>query len=537
VNILVHIASGIFLYLLAKATLHTPALRSQYQKYGWIPFLTAFIWMVHPIQTQSVAYLVQRMNSLAAMFYVLSMLLYVKFRLAATPARKWFLFSGCILAGLLALGTKEIAVTLPAFIVLYEWYFFQNLSREWAGRRFVLLAAVLLLLIGLSLAYLDGDPIAKILAGYKMREFTPTQRVLTEFRIVIFYISLLIWPHPSRLNLDHDFSLSYSLMNPMTTLISIGAISALIVLAILIARREPLLSYSILWFFGNLVIESSVIGLELVFEHRNYLPSMFAILAIVSLVVRYMRPHPRFAGLGVVALCAVGTLFTAWTFERNKVWVDEIALYQDSAAKSPQKARPHNNLGAALSRRGRLQEAIDQYQIALRIKPDYADAHYNLGYALAKQGHLNEGLSHFTEALRLEPKNLKALNNIGVVLVLQERFEDAMDVFKKALKLDPTDADVHNNLGYALKSRGKLNEAGEHFSAALHVNPEHAGAHNNLGLVLMRRGHFEAAQMHFSRALEISPNYEEARRNLEKCIQLKPQTAIDQTVRSNPDSK
>ena len=121
---------------------------------------------------------------------------------------------------------------------------------------------------------MDYDPIARILSGYKFRDFTLPQRMLTELRVVIFYISLLLWPQPSRLNLDHDFAISYSLVDPLTTLISFAIIIILIAAAILIARREPLLSFGILWFFGNLVIESSVIGLELVFEHRNYLPSM-----------------------------------------------------------------------------------------------------------------------------------------------------------------------------------------------------------------------------------------------------------------------
>jgi len=512
VNILIHIAGGIFLYFLVKATLITPVLRSRYEKFGWIPFFTAFIWLVHPLQTQSVAYLVQRMNSLAAMFYILSLLLYVKFRLTASGRVKWPLLAGCVLAGLTAFGTKEIAVTLPAFILLYEWYFFQGLDRQWAGRHFLLLGGVLLFLAIISLAYLDYDPIARILSGYKYRDFTLSQRVLTEFRVVIFYISLLLWPQPSRLNLDHDFAISTSLTDPVTTLLSLAAIIALIVSAMLTVRREPFLSFAILWFFGNLVIESSVIGLELVFEHRNYLPSMFAIPAMVVLVFRYLKP----TWPAVVSLCIVGAMFTVWTFERNRVWADEITLYRDCAEKSPQKARPQNNLGAALARRGRLPEAIDQYQAALKIKPDYADAHYNLGYALAKQGKLKEAIYHFSEALRIEPRNLKALNNMGVTLVLQGRYREAIDNFKAALKINPTDPDVHNNLGYALKNLGDPDTAMQYFSKALSIDPEHTGALNNRGVVLMNRGRLETAYRHFLRALELNPEYEEARRNLEE---------------------
>ncbi|NNL77454.1 MAG: tetratricopeptide repeat protein [Desulfobacterales bacterium] len=516
VNILIHIAAGIFLYFLIKATLTTPTLRSRYEKFGWIPFFATFIWMVHPLQTQSIAYLVQRMNSMAAMFYVLSLLLYVRCRLAASPQLKWSLFAGCVVSGVLACGTKEIAVTLPLFIILYEWYFFQGLSRQWARRHFLSLGGIVVLLIFISLAYLGDNPLARIFSAYNFRDFTLPQRALTEFRVVIFYISLLLWPQPSRLNLDHDFAISFSLTNPVTTLFSIAAITALIAAAIIIARREPLLSFSILWFFGNLVIESSVIGLELVFEHRNYLPSMFAIAALVSLVFRYLKR----SWLPAVSLCIVGILFTAWTFERNRVWADEITLYQDSAEKSPQKARPHNNLGAALSRRGRLPEAIDQFRAALRIKPDYADAHYNLGYALARQGNLEEGIYHFAEALRLQPNNVKAHNNMGVALALQGQYPQAIDHFEAALKIYPKDADVHNNFGYTLKKQGKLDAALQHFSAALKIDPEHTDALNNFGHVLMSRGQHEAAARYFSRALEINPGYQEARRNLEEVKRL-----------------
>jgi len=511
VNILIHIAAGIFLYFLVKATIRTPTLRARYAKFGWIPFFTAFIWLVHPLQTQSVTYLVQRMNSLAAMFYVLSMLLYVKFRLTAGRRAKWLYLSGCILAGILAFGTKEITATLPGFIILYEWYFFQGLSRQWAKRHMLVLAAFGVFIIGISLAYFGGEPWVRILSDYNYRDFTLIQRVLTQFRVVIFYISLLVWPQPSRLNLDHDFALSYSLANPMTTLLSMTIIIALILLAILLAKREPLISFCILWFFGNLVIESSIIGLELVFEHRNYLPSMLAIFGVVALVFRYLKT----TWLAVIALCVVGTLFTVWTFERNQAWSDEITLYQDCVTKSPAKARPYNNLGAALMRAGRLAEAIQNFKAALNIQPDYGDAHYNLGYALSRQGNLEQGIRHFAETLRRDPKNLKALNNMGVALALQGRYGEAIHYLEAALKLNPLDADVHNNLGISLKNKGNLDAAIRHFNRALALDPRHAGAHNNLGLILKNNGQIEAAYHHFSRALEINPNLEDARRNLE----------------------
>jgi hypothetical protein len=267
------------------------------------------------------------------MFYILSLLLYVRSRLTDRTRSKWLLLAGCVVSGLLAFGTKEISATLPGFIVLYEWYFLQPSNRRWGMRQLLILLASLLIILLISLVYFKNAPIARILSSYNIREFTLGQRVLTEFRVVIFYISLLLWPRPSRLNLDHDFSLSYSLTDPITTLVCFLLILALIVFAVVSARRNPLLSFGILWFFGNLVIESSVIGLELVFEHRNYLPSMFVIMALVALFFRYIRP----VWLTVTLLCVAGTVFAGWTLERNKVWQDEITLYRDCAVKSPNK--------------------------------------------------------------------------------------------------------------------------------------------------------------------------------------------------------
>jgi tetratricopeptide (TPR) repeat protein len=351
---------------------------------------------------------------------------------------------------MLAFGTKEISATLPGFIILYEWYFFQGLSRQWAKHHMMILAAFGVFIIVISLAYFGNEPVVRILNDYNSRDFTLAQRVLTQFRVVILYISLLIWPQPLRLSLDHDIALSYSLTDPITTLLSMTIIIVLIVLAIRFAKRERLISFCILWFFGNLVIESSIIGLELVFEHRNYLPSMLAILLLVVLVFRYLKP----AWVGVVALCVMGTLFTGWTFERNKDWSDEITLYRDCVEKAPGKARPYNNLGAALMRDGSLAEAVEHLQTALNIKPDFVDAHYNLGSALSRQGNLEAGIYQFGETLRLDPDNLKALNNMGVALALQGRYGEAANYFEAALKQNPRDADVHNNLGFALKKQG-----------------------------------------------------------------------------------
>jgi tetratricopeptide (TPR) repeat protein len=519
VNILIHMATGILLYFLVKATLNLPTLRSKYETYRWLPFLSALIWIVHPLHTQSVTYIVQRMNSMTALFYILSLFLYVKARTAEEKRKRWTLFSACILSGLLALGSKENAATLPFFIVLYEWYFFQDLSKDWLRKNLKYFLGMAVLIGLIAFIYLGANPWEKLasIRDFANREFTFTERVLTQFRVVIHYISLLIFPHPSRLNLDYDFPLSHSLTDPITTLFCMAAIAGLIGLAIYLAKKERLLSFCIFWFLGNLVIESSFIPLAVIFEHRTYLPSMLVSLAAVTLACRYIK----LKWLKVGVLCAVLLVSSVWTYHRNSIWKDEATIWRDCVAKSPNKPRPRLNLAMALDSKGRLKEAMTHFYEALRIKPDFWEAHYDLARALVRQERVEEGISHYYEALRINPDFAEAHYNLGGALMLQERFEEAISHYYKAVEIKPDYAEAHTNLGIALERQGRPDEAIKHYSEALRIEPNFAQAHYNLGNVLMRQGKTEEAVRYYYKALRINPDYLQSHYNLGVALAMK----------------
>ncbi|MBW2195101.1 MAG: tetratricopeptide repeat protein [Deltaproteobacteria bacterium] len=579
-NIIIHILAGIFLYLFIKDTLQIS--NRQSLNSSIIAFFAALVWLVHPIQTQSVTYVVQRMNSMAAMFYLLSMLLYVKGRLADGKRGCLMWFAGCVLSGLLAIGSKEIAATLPFFILLYEWYFFQDLSKVWFRRNIAYIVGTIVILGVIAFLYLGMNPFQVVLSGYKNRDFTLFERTLTEFRVVMHYISLLVYPHPSRLNLDYAFPLSHSLVQPITTLFSFVVVLGLIVVSIYIARKERLLSFCILWFLGNLVIESSIIGLEIVYEHRTYLPSMCFFLLAGVLVFKYVKKR----SMSISLLCVVTALFCLWTYERNNVWRDPVTLWTDCAGKSWNKARPHsnlalalyeqnrhdeaivhasqairidsdyrqahNNLGVALTAKGLTDDAISHYAEALRIEPSYAEAHYNWGVALEKQGNsekaiahfldalrirpnhygahynlgtllarqgkLTEAITHFLKTLQIRPKHIGANYNLGLVLQKQGRLDKAIDQFLKLLKIKPDQLKALNNLGLCLAKQGRLDEAELHYLEALRIKPDYARVHMNLGLILAQQDRLDEAIDHFSRALEIKPDYAVARRSLRSVL-------------------
>lgn len=354
-NIAIHLLTGLFLYLFLKQTMQLSVLRAQGERMPWLPLVAASLWLVHPIQTQTVSYIVQRMNGLAAMFYVLGLLMYVRGRLADGKFVQWSLFAGCGVAAILAMGSKEIAATFPCVVFLYEWYFLQDLDWRWARRASLGLAGIILvfgLLLYLNPLFAQTGVLQQ---GYSLYPFTMGQRVLTEFRVVVLYLSLLLLPYPGRLNLDYDFPLSYSLVEPLSTLASLLLLIGLFLFAIVRARKDRLLSFCIIWFLVNLFIESSVIPLDLVFEHRLYLPSM---LAIVAGVIGFRRVLANKKQVGLAFLVAVFCLFSLWSWQRNGVWGDSFALFVDCAEKAPGKPRPAYNVACEYAKRGDAEQAV-----------------------------------------------------------------------------------------------------------------------------------------------------------------------------------
>jgi tetratricopeptide (TPR) repeat protein len=545
-NIIIHILAGIFLFIFIQTTLNLPSLKTEVDHASMVAFFAALLWLVHPVQTQSVTYIVQRLNSLAALFYVLAFWLYVKGRLAKQRSKKWGWFCSAMLTWILALGCKQNAAALPFFVFLYEWYFFQDFSTTWFKSNLKYLVFAVVLFGVVAFLYLGLEPWEKInkLNDFSKGEFTLVERIFTQPRVIVYYLSLIFFPHPNRLNLDYDFPLSNSLISPMTTLPSVAVIAGLVGLASYLAKRQRLISFCLLWFFGNLVIESSIIPLAIIFEHRLYLPSMLFCLIPVALLFRYVKIN----WLRIGSLCSVAIVFSVWTYQRNAVWQNELSLWSDVVKKSPNKARPHLNLGKSLSKIGRADEAAQQYRHALRINPRYAEAHFNLanflqqqgshaeaikhystaiqiepsftqahnnlGLALEKQGKRKEAIKHYLEILKINPKDAKAHSNMGVALTELGETDRAISHFEKALDIDPGDADAHYNLAIALEIQQRDEEAAEHYLAALERNPGNALAHFNVANIFARQNNIDAAMLHYEKSLEIQSDLPQAINNL-----------------------
>ena len=551
VNLLIHITSGILLYWLLLVTLNLPSLKERYGSIAFpIALFSSLLFISHPIQTQSVTYIVQRMTSMAGMFYLLAMLLYVKGRLSL--GRKGFLFwAGAALSYLLGLFTKENVAILPLFIALYEFYFFQNFDLSTKRKKTLIYLVGPVLLLGvLGLLFWGKRYFDVIIEGYKIRDFTLTERLLTQFRVVLYYVTLLLYPHPSRFNLDYDFPLSKGILDPPTTLLSILIVVGLIGYSIWTAKKRPLLSYFILWYFGNLVIESSIFPLEMVYEHRLYLPAIGPFVLFATLVVRGWEeikerlrlrlrlredttrtrlraetsfgvqvPKTDMAGgwrdyplLGLFLVVTVSLVLGS--YERNKVWRSEITLWEDCVKKSPNKNRPHFNLGLNYYNKGRYQESVEAYKEAIHIKPNEPDSYNNLGQAHRALRSYQEAIEAYQKAIQIKPNYSFALINLGETYVEIGRYQEAIETLKKAIQLKPNDAGTYQNMGVAYRRIGRYREAIEAYQEAIRLKPDSSDAYNNLGLAYYSLNRSQEATEAFKNAIRLKPNDEEYHYNL-----------------------
>ena len=311
------------------------------------------------------------------------------------------------------------------------------------------------------------------------------QRVITQWRVVVLYINLLAAPLPWRLNLGHDMSTSASLFEPITTLLCLILLVGLLILAACGLRRYRLIGFCILWFYVNLALESSILPLEMVFEHRLYLPMAGGAL-LASCLLGSLAAGRRPAWSVGIASAIILMLATA-THLRNRHWQDELSLWSDVVAKSPHDHRARTDLGLALKSRDRPDEAIAQYRAALRLDPDYAVGHNNLATILDSRGLQEEAFHHYEQALRIDPRYAQAYNNMGISLASRGRLDAAIDRFRQAIAINPRYAKAHNNLAKALNSLGQVDKALVHFRAALRINSGFTEARTNLARLLERK--------------------------------------------------
>jgi len=509
VNLAIHIAAGLVLFGIARRTLLQPPLR---QRFGMaarpLALLIAVIWVVHPLQTESVTYMVQRAESMMGLFYLLTLYCVIRGAESDSP-RLWYVLS--VASCLLGMASKEVMVSAPLIVLLYDRTFLGGSFAEAWRRRwrlYLALAATWVLLAYLVVTTGTRGGTVGIGTGVAWQSYA-----LTQLQAIPHYLRLSLWPHPL------VFDYGTGLVSGLTEVLSGALIVTVMLLGALVAlRRWPSVGFLGVWFFAILAPTSSVVPVasQTIAEHRMYLP-LAAVIAVVvvgafALGKRVLRDRQGVV-LGCVASATVVTLFSFFTIQRNRDYRSALTIWQDTTEKCPDNSRAHNNLGAVLDQQGKVQEAIGHYEQALRLKPDYAEAHYNLGIDLMGQGRLPEAIGHYERALQIRPNYAEAYNNLGFALMKQGKVPEAIAHYEQAVRLKPDDAEMHNNLAFALAHTGQVQDAIGHYEQALQLNPNYAEAHNNLGVALVKQGRLQEAIDHYKEAVRIKPDYASAQCN------------------------
>ncbi|MEW6416508.1 MAG: tetratricopeptide repeat protein [Nitrospirota bacterium] len=475
-NFAIHIANALLLYWLIVLSFRTPVLKESSLKDSskLIALFSALFFACHPVQTQAVTYIVQRLASLATLFYLFSIISYSKARLSLqevqskTKSLLWFILSFC--SAVLAMKTKEISFTLPVVIILYEFVFFKAKFK----RRILYISTLLLtmLIIPLSLIGISkplGDIIGDVSEVTRLHtNISRWDYLFTQFRVINTYIRLIFLPINQ--NLIYDYPIYHSFFDLRVFLSFLFLLSILILGIYLFYRyrktapHTAIISFGIFWFFITLSVESSIIPIsDVIYEHRIYLPSIGFFIAFVTFIIgirnRLKTVMPVIGRTIIPMLIVIAIILSGRTIHRNTIWKDEMTLWSDVVKKSPNKAGPRNNLGIAYDKKGLVDKAIEQYQMALKLNPGFAEAYVNLGIAYESLGSVDKAIEHFQTAIELKPESAKAHNNLGIAYKKTGLIDKAIEHFQMAVKLNPNNSLFLNNLAKAYEMKNKADKS------------------------------------------------------------------------------
>jgi tetratricopeptide (TPR) repeat protein len=515
VNITIHLLASVFLFLFISQALALPGLKAKYRPNSYfIALLSTTLWAINPIQTQAITYIVQRMASMAGMFYVIAMYFYLKGRVEKKFRSKIVFFGSSIVTGLLSIGCKENALMLPVSIYLFDLFLIQGLTKETFRKNVKPASALALLVLFMWILYyyLSHKDIA-ILSLYQERAFTLKERLLSQPGIILFYLSLIFYPVTTRLSIDHDVAISKTLINPPATLIYIGFIIAILVVSLYLSRRRPFISYGIIFFFLNHLIESSIFPLELVFEHRNYIPSMFLFVPVVVLLLNAIKYYSSKKPLQIIIIVFIISVIVGQghsTFIRNYLWKTEESLWMAATEKAPDLWRPWHNLGKYYGDKNMHKDALTNYFTALskKITIDRRDKNltfYNIGVEYHKMGEKDKAFLNYLKAERINPFLPKLHNNKGVILAEKGRTEEAIYEFSEAIRYNKNLHEAYSNLGFLLLKLGRIEEAIKQLEMAFELKPDNTSTLLRLGYAYRKKGLYGKAFLLFKRAQKLDP--------------------------------
>lgn len=515
VNLGIHLAASLFLFFSLGLLFRSPGFSERFSRHGtFLSFLITLVWAVHPLQTESVTYVIQRCESLMGMFFLAAVFFSLKgWR---SPRRHWWHVLA-ILCLFLGEASKEVMAACPAIVLAMDVVANQKSPWRAVKESWVLYAGFALGLA--AMAWWLSPSVKGVVAG-RSRNYSRLEYLSTQPAVILHYLGQAFWP--ASLRLDYY---GWPVSSPAAAAWTSLPIAAALAFTLYALWRKRPAGLAGAWFFLILAPSSSVMALNnMAAEHRMYLP-LAAVAALLvcggyrlldQLSARLPGNRRRLAlGLGVLLCLACAAALSARTMLRNRDYASEAGMWRSVVEEYPGQARARANLCSALVKEGKKDEALVQCREALRLRPGYHTALVNIGAIQIGRGQYREALENFRAALESDPGNAMAANNIGATLLYLNRPQQAAAFFRKALELQPFYAMAAGNLAYSHLLAGQDAEAAKAAGAALSRDPDNQRALTVMGVLSVKAGDLQAGKGYLARALALDPQDATARSYLE----------------------
>ena len=508
VNILIHILAGLTLFGIARRTLKRPALRILYgADSAALALAVSLMWVLHPLQTESITYVIQRAESLMGLFYLLTLYFFIRgieLQELTEKNKSILWYSLSMIACFLGMGTKEVMVSAPFMLLVYDRAFAAGSFKEaFKVRRNWYLGLILSwLFLALLIASTGGNRGGSIGFGIGVAWW---KYALTQFKAITTYISLSLWPHPLVFARGAFWVTSIFEILPHA-LIVLGLFAG----TLIALKKNTPLGFLGLWFFAILSPTSSIIPgtTQMIVEHRMYLPLIAVItLALLGL---YALASKRTTAVFIVLCLPLGYFTTL----RNAVYLDTSLLWKSTVMHEPTNAFAQLNYGVELMKTEHYEEAKTHIQTSLELNPNSIEAYTNLGNIAIKTGHPDEASGYFKEALKLPQASAQTQIDVANSLLETGHYDEALTHYEEALHLKPQSTEAECNFGIALLRKGHVVESLSHFDRSLENDPDFTPAHFNRGNALRRIGHTSEAIAEYKETLRLNPSFIDAALNL-----------------------
>jgi len=513
-NFTVHLLAGLILFGLVRRTLRLPSVAGRFRDSAdMVAFAVALLWLIHPLQTQAVTYVIQRCESMMGLFFLVS--LYSLLR-GSQSARPWPWYALGVASGWLGMGCKEVMFTAPLVLLLYDRIFCSSSWREVFRRRWGFYAAFVPAMIWIVAVIVK---LTVLVPAAESRSSGPSavEYLGSQPSIILYYLRLSILP--DRLCFDYRWPVGEG----WARVVLPGLVVLGLLLAALVALCVwPRIGFLAISFFIILAPTSSINPIhDLAVEHRMYLPlALILFLGVLGFdaLIRREVPTPKHRAViyaGVLLVFAAA--WTERTRARNLLYTKPDALWKNVLAHAPENARAYNNLGCYRWKAGEREAAVALFRHAIELDPRFIEAYCNLAEACDYNEQWDEGIALMERAKNMAPGNGVLYCVLGHLRERRGDTAEALANYRRAVELSPEYGRANYRLGSLLARQGQCEEAIGHFRAALKVRPGHVGCHFRLAWACQRTGRFEDAIEHYQRALQYAPRLEKARRNLELC--------------------